>query len=213
MKKVDNFAKILHLLIKITDLRPLTEDDFFVVEIRARKKDMGEDKFIKDLFIKNSEDLFNKSEDIITYCKAFNARAYINLSPKSYKKLHGELLIKEAGYITEEQYPNPFRVVSRAYGGLKSDFPIWVIDVDKEYLDKLEDIQRDVEEIIQNQTNRSKKPRFDGYIVPTVSGFHLLYSSFNLKKFREKYPNIDVHKNSNGTLLYYEDNKEQDNPV
>lgn len=213
MKKVDNFAKILHLLIKITELRPLTEDDFFVVEIRARKKDTGGDKFIKDLFIKNSEDLFNKSEDIITYCKAFNARAYINLSPKSYKKLHRKLLIKEAGYITEEQYPNPFRVANQTYGGLKSDFPIWVIDVDKEYLDKLEDIQRDVEEIIQNQTNRSKKPRFDGYIVPTVSGFHLLYSPFSLEKFRKKYPNIDVHKNSNGTLLYYEDNKEQDNPV
>lgn len=183
------------------------------MEIRVRKKDTGEDKFIKDLFIKNSEDLLNKSEDIETYCRAFNARAYINLSPKSYKKLHGELLIKEAGYITEEQYPNPFRVVSRAYGGLKSDFPIWVVDVDKEYLDKLGDIQRDVEEIIQNQTNRSKKPRLDGYIVPTVSGVHLLYSSFNLEKFRKKYSNIDVHKNSNGTLLYYENNKEQDNPV
>ena len=38
-------------------------------------------------------------------------------------------------------------------------------------------------------------------IIPTKSGNHLITSPFNIKQFKEKYPDIDVHKN-NPTLLY-----------
>ena len=40
-------------------------------------------------------------------------------------------------------------------------------------------------------------------IIPTKQGYHLLVRPFNLKEFSDKFPNIDVHKNSMGTLLYY----------
>jgi hypothetical protein len=38
--------------------------------------------------------------------------------------------------------------------------------------------------------------------IPTKSGYHLITTPFNLQQFKEKYPDIDVHKN-NSTLLYY----------
>jgi len=37
--------------------------------------------------------------------------------------------------------------------------------------------------------------------VPTKSGVHIITRPFNLKKFKEKYPNVDVHKD-NPTILY-----------
>lgn len=40
-------------------------------------------------------------------------------------------------------------------------------------------------------------------IIPTKQGCHLLVRPFNLKEFNNKFPDIDVHKNSMGTLLYY----------
>jgi hypothetical protein len=37
--------------------------------------------------------------------------------------------------------------------------------------------------------------------VPTKSGYHLITLPFNVQKFREKFPDIDVHRN-NPTILY-----------
>ena len=34
-----------------------------------------------------------------------------------------------------------------------------------------------------------------------INGIHLITTSFNLQQFKEKYPDIDIHKN-NPTLLY-----------
>ena len=39
--------------------------------------------------------------------------------------------------------------------------------------------------------------------VPTVQGCHLITLPFDSLKFSEPFPNVDVHKNSIGTLLYY----------
>lgn len=39
--------------------------------------------------------------------------------------------------------------------------------------------------------------------VPTVQGCHLITLPFDSLKFSEAFPNVDVHKNSMGTLLYY----------
>ena len=37
--------------------------------------------------------------------------------------------------------------------------------------------------------------------IPTKSGWHIITTPFNLQQFKEKYPDIDVHKN-NPTILY-----------
>lgn len=35
---------------------------------------------------------------------------------------------------------------------------------------------------------------------------HLITRPFNLKQFQETFPDVDVHKNSMGTLLYFPNN-------
>jgi len=37
--------------------------------------------------------------------------------------------------------------------------------------------------------------------IPTKNGYHIITKPFNLKQFKDKYPDIDVHKN-NPTILY-----------
>jgi hypothetical protein len=41
-------------------------------------------------------------------------------------------------------------------------------------------------------------------IIPTKNGHHLITKRFDVNKFKEKYPEIDVVK-KNPTLLYYPD--------
>ena len=43
-------------------------------------------------------------------------------------------------------------------------------------------------------------PKFVG-LIPTKNGSHILMKPFNLAKFKEKYPDVNVHKN-NPTILY-----------
>ena len=38
---------------------------------------------------------------------------------------------------------------------------------------------------------------------PTKQGVHLIVRPFNLKAFKDSFPDVDVHKNSMGTLLYF----------
>ena len=43
---------------------------------------------------------------------------------------------------------------------------------------------------------------------PTKSGVHLITRPFNLKEFHDTFPDVDVHKNSMGTVLYIPDSLE-----
>ena len=44
--------------------------------------------------------------------------------------------------------------------------------------------------------------------LPTANGVHFITKPFDLQRFKEIYPNTDVHKN-NPTLLYYDNKKVQ----
>ena len=39
--------------------------------------------------------------------------------------------------------------------------------------------------------------------VPTAQGEHFIVEPFDVDSFNKDFPDIDVHKNSMGTLLYY----------
>jgi hypothetical protein len=45
-------------------------------------------------------------------------------------------------------------------------------------------------------------------IIPTRNGHHLITKKFNVLKFKEAYPDLDIQKR-NPTLLYYPDSLEQ----
>jgi hypothetical protein len=80
-------------------------------------------------------------------------------------------------------------------GQIKTQEKRWIIDVD------------DVEEaspIMMAYIDHECKPYGSKIeaVIPTKSGHHLITKKFDVMKFKEMYPNIDIQK-KNPTLLYY----------
>lgn len=173
------------------------DDIYYHLQILRRGKDnpemTGANRVIKSYFICNIESLKKNQQEIIDLCHYFNARAYINLAPKSLKKT----TLLQMNYLSGRLYMNDIKKIWKSWntcaGEIKGEKPRWVVDVDSDkwnyimdYIDTLEPF-----------THRTK------YItnIPTKSGWHIITTPFNLQQFKEKYPDIDVHRN-NPTLLY-----------
>lgn len=202
---INNFEQIQNLLTFNSD------DIYYHLQIIRRGKDHpglpSANRVIKSYFICSIESLNKLEEEIKKLCKLFQARAYINLTPKSIKKTS----LLQLKYLSERIYNGDYKKIWKSWdscaGEVKGEVPRWIVDID------------DVKELdyvrifIINQC----EPRFiepdnsypiyslnkDKVIakVPTKSGYHLITKPFNLQQFKEKYPNIGVHKN-NPTVLY-----------
>lgn len=202
---IDNFE-----LIKSLFYFNEANDMFFHLQIVQRAKDhKGENKKVKEgaiktYFIKSREHLDSLKEEIILLCEHYGARAYINVSGKDFKNLQDILLAKLAEYNLTCTVRNPRRILNSAAGELKSRNPRWVIDIDdvsikNKVLEWLDNYFKVREHSVAND-------RYGIYLyaeVPTKSGIHLISQPFNLQAFHEVFPDVDVHKNSMGTLLYY----------
>ena len=190
---VDNFELI----------KPFLEfpnnDIYYHLQILRRGKDHPElpaaNRMIKSYFICSLEGLDYVEQEIKRLCDFFGARAYINLAPKSIKKT----TMLQLKYLAERAYIGDYKKIWKSWntcaGEIKGEESRWVIDVDDISNDK---IVGDIVVFISGL-----EPIGDKFIVaiPTKSGCHLITTPFNLQKFKEKYPDIDVHKN-NPTLLY-----------
>jgi len=80
---------------------------------------------------------------------------------------------------------------------------------DKKFIVDLDDIHEGDAILEQIREDIFKMRRHGGensdkvfMTVPTKSGVHLITWPFDLSQFKQKYPDIDVHKN-NPTLLYF----------
>lgn len=182
---------------------------FFHCQIVQRAKDHKGEKVregaIKTYFIRSKEHLDRIMPEIILLCEHYGARAYINLAAKDFDELQKLMLVKLASDIRLGNVRNPRRCLNSAAGELKSRMPKWIIDIDDmsikplviEWLNKEFKIQEDLEFLY------SKEVVYLYAEIPTVQGCHLIVKPFNLMKFSQAFPDIDVHKNSMGTLLYY----------
>lgn len=184
---VDNFEQIKKLI-------TFNEKDdlFFLLQIFRRKKDHTEEKskkIIKSYFIRSREHLDEKKDEIINLCNLFGARAYINVSEKSFKRLHNYLLFKLAEYNENDIVTtSPISLIIRAASKIRSKNPRWIVDVDD--LSIIKEVRSEIpeEKIIAE--------------IPTKNGVHIITAPFDLEEF---YDDIDVHKDSNGTVLYVPD--------
>lgn len=191
---------------------------FFHLQIVQRAKDhKGENMKVKEsaikiYFIRSREHLDRVKEEVIFLCEHYGARAYINVAGKDFKNLQDLLLAKLAEYNLNGTVRDPRRILNSAAGELKSRCPRWVVDVDD--VSMLNDIRKKICELYarahkEKEQVISIKDIADGMIhsivaeFPTKSGVHLISRPFNLKEFHDTFPNVDVHKNSMGTLLYY----------
>lgn len=190
---VDNFDILLPLLTS------KKSDTFYTVQIVKRAKDhpgerVGESA-LAFYYIKDRAQLIRLREELITLSNLYGARVYINVSPKSRKKLQEnvaqELLRK---YINGE-YDNPAHTTKSEAGKLKSKTPMWIVDVD--------DVTVSDEKYI-NIKNWIEDRNIIPIIIPTMTGFHFLTPKFDSYAFEQEFPETHIHKNSMGTLLYFE---------
>ena len=193
---IDNFKLIKSLLEFPND------DIYYHLQILRRGKDHPElpaaNRVIKPYFICSLESLDYVEDEIKKLCEFFGARAYINLAPKSIKKT----TMLQLKYLAQRAYEGDFKKIWKSWntcaGEIKGEEPRWVVDIDT-YMDYYES------EAFMDFINNYIEP-FNSNVkclewIPTKNGYHLITTPFNLQQFKEKYPDIDVHKN-NPTLLY-----------
>ena len=203
---VDNFELIKSLLeFPNTDI-------YYHLQILRRGKDHPElpaaNRMIKAYFICSLESLDYVEDEIKKLCEFFGARAYINLAPKSIRKT----TMLQLKYLAQRAYEGDFQKIWKSWntcaGEIKGEEPRWVVDIDHNVDNpNLESAWGAIADFIDKECEpntllhnplRVAKVITD---IPTKNGYHLITTPFNLQQFKEKYPDIDVHKN-NPTLLY-----------
>lgn len=189
---------------------------FMHCQIVQRAKDHKGEKVregtIKTYFIRSREHLERIMPEIILLCEHYGARAYINLAAKDFDALQKLMLVKLASDVHLGNIRNPRKVLNSSTGELKSKHPLWIVDIDDialkesifKWLDKEFDSKIGELELSMDKEDARKCTYFVEEI-PTKQGCHLIVRPFNLKEFSKTFPDIDVHKNSMGTLLYYPD--------
>lgn len=197
---IDNFEKIKPY---ISDPCP---GKFWYVKIVRRKKEnpdvTSRQHFIKHWFIRNWEHLESIKDDIRTMCIAFNARAYIYLTPRSEFK-HAHILLKKIAERLSTQSYNMGGIIQSSAGDKDCIFDkeskTWMIDIDTKDM------------AVVNYTSSLVSSKAIGgkvkTIIPTINGYHLITTPFNTwlydDVYGETYTKYDISKN-NPTLLYYE---------
>ena len=190
---------------------------FFHLQIVQRAKDhKGESKKVKEsaiktYFIRSREHLDRVKEEVVFLCEYYGARAYINIAGKDFKNLQDLLLAKLAEYNLNGTVRDPRRILNSAAGELKSRNPKWVVDIDDVSMrnaseDKLFELYAEAwkKKGSDISVEALKVVGYD-YIyaqIPTKQGIHLIVRPFNLQAFHKAFPDVDIHKNSMGTVLY-----------
>ena len=190
---------------------------FFHCQIVSRATDhKGENKKVKEgaiktYFIRSREHLDSLKDEIILLCEHYGARAYINVAGKDFKSLQTLMLLKLANDIHQGVVSNPRKCLNSAAGELKSRIPKWIVDIDDISLkDSIKDrlFELYAQAYSSKGTNISVETiKAVSHLnifaeIPTKNGLHLIVRPFNTKAFNEFFPNVDIHKNSMGTLLY-----------
>ena len=192
-----------------------SDDDFYYLQILQRKKDpnpiglglgtSNNARTIKNYFISNVEYLERKMPEIIALCNLFNARASIRLNKRSYKKVGYRALQKIANTMANGEFEHLKSSYSKACGTGHNagKNKTWVIDIDKEDLDKFEDL-------IAVLTTPALRPEGEKIIatIPSKTRLHLITKPFDIKQFKESgyvkltgLDKLEIHKD-NPTNLY-----------
>jgi len=189
---VDNLEKILPFL------KFESKDDFYYLQILQRKKEnpkLGSNsRVIKNYYIRSQEHLIGRYDEIKKLCEVFNARASIRLNKRSFEKVGFKTMENLANTMMNREYSFLMKSYDRACGLLNNEKEKkWILDIDNEEVSPLmmAFIDHDIEPFGSKIYT----------ILNSKSGYHLITKPFNTQKFREKYPDIDIHKD-NPTNLY-----------
>lgn len=186
-------------------------DMFFHLQILRRGKDHPDppaaNKLIRSWLVRSRNHLDSIKDEVIFLCEHYKARAYINVAGKDFDKLNHLMLKKLADNVYTGNIVNPQQILHSACGELLSRNKRWVVDIDTKDLGFKSNILKEIDAIWlethpehKGYLNNGRRPYLIAEI-PTSNGCHLITTPFNLQKFKEKFSEVDVHKN-NPTVLY-----------
>lgn len=207
----DNFDLIKSLL------KFENEDDFYYIQILARKKENENSKSVKqvkDYYVSNMEYFESHEQQIKDLCEFFNARAYIRLSRRSWTKVAFEMNKKLAEVLQNGQFEFSRKVFNKAAGrgrSISEPTRIWHVDMDKEDFESEQDFNFAVSQVksfideLHTEIQKDYKRIID---VPTPNGLHIVTEPFNVAKFLQDglikkfgLTGDDIQKN-NPTILF-----------
>jgi len=191
----DNFVIIDELLKRIG----YVPGEYFSVQIIRRGKDHPElpsaNRTFCSYYIEEPGDLEKFREEIIRTTELFGCRAYVYLCRRNYQKTMLATIQEMSRRLLEGDYKKPWKIFDSASTSVKSSVRLWVIDLDEpEHLKHVEDIRAAIE------ATEPCKPIFAQ--IPTRTGIHLITYPFDVLKFYETWPGIDIKKTMSPTLLY-----------
>ena len=191
--------------------------DFYMLYVFKRKKDQPEGerdnhqsvRTIKTYCIDSIEHLERRYDEVKQLCEMFKARAYIHVQKQNHKDVSLNMLTLLAERI-RDGVSNQKGLFDSVVGRIKTMEKRWIIDVDDSH-----EPSPLMMAYIEYNCDPITKVKFDevgmpiGHevgpkietIIPTKNGHHLITKKFDVKKFKDRYPNVDVQK-KNPTLLF-----------
>jgi hypothetical protein len=200
---IDNIKQIKELL------NFSKEGDFYMLYVFKRKKDQPEGerdnhqsvRTIKTYCVNSIEYLDKRYDEIKQLCEMFKARAYIHVQKQNHYDVSLNMMVALAQRIQDGNLRQQ-HLFDSVVGQLKTHEKRWIIDIDNVSTDSFghADYYTSMRNYINELQVEAGKDTGMTFI-KTKSGFHIITQPFNVMKFKEKYPEVDVQK-KNPTLLY-----------
>ena len=192
---IDNI-ELIKLLLNFSE-----PGDFYMLYVFKRKKDQPEGerdnhqsvRTIKTYCIDSIEYLDKRYEEIKQLCEMFKARAYIHVQKQNHKDVSLNMLAILAERI-RDGVSNQKGLFDSVVGQIKTQEKRWIVDIDVPDYHMVYELTRFIE------TLKPEGPKIEA-VIPTKNGYHLITGKFDVKTFKDKYPDIDIQK-KNPTLLY-----------
>jgi hypothetical protein len=167
-----------------------------------RKKDQPEGerdnhqsvRTIKTYCVDSLEYLDKRYDEIKQLCEMFKARAYIHVQKQNHRDVSLEMLstlaqrIKNGAQVQKGLFDS-------VVGQIKTQEKRWIVDIDTKDFDTLFEVSKFLI-VLQPVGDKVEA------VIPTKNGVHLITKKFDVRRFQEKFPEIDVVKR-NPTLLYF----------
>lgn len=194
---VDNFDLISELL---SFEKP---NSFYFLQILQRRKENPQlptnSKVIDNYYLYDNNDLNKLRDRIVEDCEKYNARAYININVLNLEKVGLFTLQK----ITELVIKKDFKSIKNAYPSVcgshhSEENKRWVVDIDTKDEDFIDNVRKEIKLLHSEIKNNQYKILAE---LPTRQGVHIISNPFRLDKFKEKFSDVTVQKNS-PTILY-----------
>lgn len=204
MRPVDNFGLIRGFM------RFESADQFYFLQILQRKKDSpgpngiacgsnNKARSIKSYCLTSVEVLDVISDEVKHLCEYFNARAYFYPARRSFRRVSMRNMVLLANNISAGNYSRAKTDYWSSCGTTEIE-RLYLVDIDYDKCDegRIHDIHDEIDLNVRSGAPVGQRIKL---CVPTKNGLHFICAPFDVASFKEKYPDIDVHKN-NPTVLY-----------